>query len=209
LLFIPICIALVGCGHDRVDNVVAKLRDPDVEVRLAATHSLVERPVNNERVIEELTKNVSDKNTELRYESAEALGKLGPAAKSSVPLLKLRLDDGDKNVRLRAAFSINPRMAVMGGDSPTSPVRPGIRSIRNLVGPRRHSSHRIPSESVPPGRSLRPHCFPPQPGPATRPDCPHETPSVPRRSGLINQGYRTVLAGSRPRLHSSRSAAPL
>jgi HEAT repeat protein len=105
-IFIALFIALGGCGHDPVDNVVAKLRDPDVDVRRAATHSLVERPVNNERVIEELTKNVSDKNTELRYESAEALGKLGPAAKSSLPLLKLRLQDRDKNVRLRAAFSI-------------------------------------------------------------------------------------------------------
>jgi HEAT repeat protein len=105
-IFIAICTALTGCGHDPVDNIVAKLRDPDVAVRRAATHSLVEQPVNNERVIEELTKNVSDKNTELRYESAEALGKLGPAAKSSLPLVKLRLQDGDKNVRLRAAFSI-------------------------------------------------------------------------------------------------------
>jgi HEAT repeat protein len=105
-IFIALCTALGGCGHDPIDNVVAKLRDPNVGVRRAATHSLVEQPVNNERVIEELTKNVSDKSTELRYESAEALGKLGPAAKSSLPLLKLRLQDGDKNVRLRAAFSI-------------------------------------------------------------------------------------------------------
>ena len=100
------CIALAGCGHDPVDAIVAKLRDPNVEVRRAATHSFVEQPMNDNRVIEELTKNVSDKNSELRYESAEALGKLGPAAKSSLPLLRLRLQDGEKNVRLRAAFSI-------------------------------------------------------------------------------------------------------
>jgi HEAT repeat protein len=104
--FIGLCIALGGCGHDPVDAIVARLRDPNVEVRRAATHSLVEQPVNDQRVIKELTHNVSDKNPELRYESAEALGKLGPAANSSLPLLILRLQDGEKNVRLRAAFSI-------------------------------------------------------------------------------------------------------
>jgi HEAT repeat protein len=100
------CIALGGCGHNSIDAVLAKLHDPNVEVRRLATHSLVEKPINDSRVIEELTRNTSDKNSELRYESVEALGKLGPAAKSSVPLLVLRLQDGEKNVRLRAAFSI-------------------------------------------------------------------------------------------------------
>ena len=87
-------------------DAVRLLRDPNVEVRRTTTHSLVEQPVNDERVIKELTHNVSDKNSELRYESAEALGKLGPAANSSLPLLILRLQDGEKNVRRRAAFSI-------------------------------------------------------------------------------------------------------
>jgi HEAT repeat protein len=105
-LFTALCVAFGGCGHDPVDALVAKLRDPDVEVRRATTHSLVERPFNDNRVIEEITKNISDNNAELRYESAEALGKLGPAAKSSLPLMRLRLQDRDKNVRLRAAFSI-------------------------------------------------------------------------------------------------------
>jgi HEAT repeat protein len=101
-----ICVACGGCGHDPIDALVARLRSPDVEVRQAATHSLVEQPINDSRVVQEITKNLSDKQTELRYESAEALGKLGPAAKSSVPLLKLRFQDDDKNVRLRAAFSV-------------------------------------------------------------------------------------------------------
>ena len=106
LLFVGLCIAASGCGRDPIDASVAKLRDPNVDVRLAATHALVERPINDNRVIEELTKNVSDKNAELRFESIEALAKLGPAAKSSLPLVKLRLQDGDKTVRLRAAFAI-------------------------------------------------------------------------------------------------------
>jgi HEAT repeat protein len=106
LVIAATCIAPCGCSRDPVGDVVAKLRDPNVEVRRAATHSLVEQPINDERVIEELTKNVSDKSAELRFESIEALSKLGPAAKSSLPLVKLRLQDGDKNVRLRAAFTI-------------------------------------------------------------------------------------------------------
>ena len=106
LLFVGLCIASGGCGRDPVDDLVAKLRDPNVEVRRAAAHALVVQPVNDERVIAELTKTVSDKDSEVRYESIEALGKLGPAAKSSLPLVRLRLEDGEKNVRLRAAFSI-------------------------------------------------------------------------------------------------------
>lgn len=104
--FVGLCIALSGCSHDSADAIVSRLHDPNVEVRRTATHSLVERPFNDSRVIEELAKNTADKNSELRYESVEALGKLGPAAKSTVPLLKLRLQDTEKNVRLRAAFSI-------------------------------------------------------------------------------------------------------
>jgi HEAT repeat protein len=105
-LSVGLSIALGGCGLDPTNAFIAKLRDPNVEVRRAATRSLVEQPMNDRRVIEELTKNVSDKDSELRYDSAEALGKLGPAAISSLPLLKLRLQDSEKNVRLRAAFSI-------------------------------------------------------------------------------------------------------
>jgi HEAT repeat protein len=103
---IALSLALGGCRHDPAEAIVAKLSDPNIEVRLAATNSLVEQPVNDNRVIKELTKNVSEKNSELRYKSAEALGKLGSAAKSSLPSLILRLQDGEKNVRLRAAFSI-------------------------------------------------------------------------------------------------------
>ena len=106
LPFVGLCVAACGCGQDRTTLLVAKLQDPNVEVRLAATHSLIEQPINDDRVIEELTKNVSDKNAELRFESIEALAKLGTAAKSSLPLVKLRLQDGDKTVRLRAAFAI-------------------------------------------------------------------------------------------------------
>jgi HEAT repeat protein len=106
LLSVGLCIALGGCAHDPVDAIVANLRDRNVEVRQAATNSLVEQPVNDSRVIKELTKNSSDKSSELRYKSTQALGKLGSAASSSLPLLRLRLQDLEKNVRLRAAFSI-------------------------------------------------------------------------------------------------------
>lgn len=105
-LFTALCVAFGGCGHDPVDPLVAKLRDPDVEVRRAALHSLVEHPINDNRVIEEITKNLSDSSAESRYEATDALGKLGAAANSGLPLLRLRLQDSDKNVRLRAAFSI-------------------------------------------------------------------------------------------------------
>jgi HEAT repeat protein len=107
LFLIALCLAPSGCGHDPVDAIVANLHDPNVEVRRAAAHALVERPVGDERVIAELTKDVSDRDSEVRYESIEALGKLGPAAKPRLPLIALRLQDKERNVRIRAAFSIH------------------------------------------------------------------------------------------------------
>jgi HEAT repeat protein len=99
-------IALIGCSRNPVDDVVGRLRDPDPQVRRLATQSLVEHPLGDPRVIEQLTTNVADKSLEVRFKSVEALGKAGPAANSSLPYLRIRLQDGDKNVRLRCAFAI-------------------------------------------------------------------------------------------------------
>ncbi len=71
LFFAGLCVALGGCGRDPVDAILTRLQDPDVEVRRAAAHSLVERPINDQRVIDELTKSVSDKDSEVRYASIE------------------------------------------------------------------------------------------------------------------------------------------
>jgi HEAT repeat protein len=107
LFFVALCLAPSGCGHDPIEEVVAKLRDPNVDVRRAAAHSLVVQPVNDERLIAALAKDTSDRDSEVRFESVEALGKLGPPAKSSLPLIALRLQDKERNVRIRAAFSIH------------------------------------------------------------------------------------------------------
>jgi HEAT repeat protein len=106
LLFVAFCVAPGGCGRDPIDALIAGLHDPNVEVRRTTTHALLAKPSSDERVITELTKCTSDKDAEVRYQSVDALGQLGSAAKSSLPLLKLRLQDNEKKVRLRAAFSI-------------------------------------------------------------------------------------------------------
>jgi HEAT repeat protein len=103
---IVLCLSLIGCGRDRVDAIVAQLRDPNPDVRRSATHSLVEHPLSDPRIIDELTKNVADKSADVRYGSVEALGKIGPAASAGLPFLRIRMQDVDKNIRLRSAFAI-------------------------------------------------------------------------------------------------------
>jgi HEAT repeat protein len=160
LLIAALCMASVGCGHDPIDAVLAKLRDPNVETRRAATHTLAEQPVNDERVIAELSKCVSDKDIEVRYESIKALGQLGPAAKSSLPVLRLRLEDKERNVRLRAAFSIQKidpadqsfvpvlTSAMREGDGRTlldvAALGPNAAwAVPTLIGLLSHESHKV------------------------------------------------------------------
>ena len=56
LVFVGFCIALVRLRPRSNRTFVAKLHDPNVDVRRAAVHTLVEHPVNDERVIAELSK---------------------------------------------------------------------------------------------------------------------------------------------------------
>ncbi len=76
------------------------------ELRRAAAHAVAEKPVSDERVVAALAKCVADEDAELRYFAIDALGKIGPAAKSSTPTLKIALQDADPRVRLRAALSM-------------------------------------------------------------------------------------------------------
>src|SRR5687767_14619024 len=84
-------LALVGCSRDPVDNLISQLDDPDVETRRTAARALADRSTADDRAIGALTKSAADSDAEVRRLSIEALGKLGPAAKSSLPALKSAL----------------------------------------------------------------------------------------------------------------------
>src|SRR3954454_9390671 len=74
-------LLLAGCARDPVGELAARLKDPHVDVRRAAAAGLEEVPKNDEHVIAALTAALGDEDTEVRYRSANALGKLGSAAK--------------------------------------------------------------------------------------------------------------------------------
>src|SRR3954453_5417851 len=101
-----VCLTLCGCGGDRVSKLVAELNDADVGVRRTAIHVAVEQPIGDERVVVALAHCVDDKDAEVRYFASDALGRIGPAAKSGIPALKLALQGSDPRVRLRAALSM-------------------------------------------------------------------------------------------------------
>jgi HEAT repeat protein len=105
-LYLVLCLPVLGCSRDSVADLVAKLKNPDVNVRRAAAAALDEQPTSDERTIEALTKSAADSDPEVRYRVTSALGKLGPVAKSAAPALRLALQDSETLVRIRAAFSL-------------------------------------------------------------------------------------------------------
>src|SRR3954471_9356395 len=69
-------VLLAGCARDPVVELAAKLKDSHVEVRRAASGGLESVPNSDERVIAALSTSLADEDTEVRYRSASALGKL-------------------------------------------------------------------------------------------------------------------------------------
>jgi HEAT repeat protein len=99
---------LVGCGGDGVDALVAALQSADVETRREAARQLGEHAAANadERLIAALTLGVADRDVEVRRLSVDALGAVGPAARSSLEALKLALNDPEPVLRVRTALAI-------------------------------------------------------------------------------------------------------
>jgi HEAT repeat protein len=105
-LHAAVCLALCGCGGDRVSKLVAELGDTDVAVRRTGVHVVAEQPTGDERVVMALAQCVADNDAEVRYFAIDALGRIGPAARSSMVALKPALQDTELRVRLRAALSM-------------------------------------------------------------------------------------------------------
>src|SRR4051794_26997274 len=63
LFVLGICVALPGCSRDPTDDLVARLHDPNVEVRRAAVRTLFEHPPSDQRLVAELEKTLTDKDS--------------------------------------------------------------------------------------------------------------------------------------------------
>jgi HEAT repeat protein len=107
ILWLAVCLVLIGCSRDPIAERIAKLNDPNVELRRTAAREFAERPASDERAIAALAKSAADADIDVRYASIDALGKLGPEAKSGLPVLKIALADSEKAVRIRAAWSMS------------------------------------------------------------------------------------------------------
>jgi HEAT repeat protein len=106
--FAWVCLFLLqgGCGRDPLGDLVSRLGDSDAAVRRAAAREFIAHPNVDDRVVAALTRCAADSDEEVRYLSVDALGKLGPAAKSSLPALKTALADPEKRVRTDAAMAM-------------------------------------------------------------------------------------------------------
>jgi len=78
------------------------LKDPAVEVRLAATTALCQMGLPSQAVVKPLSECLSDESPAVRASAAQSLGNLGPVAKSAVPALTASLDDKEERVRTSA-----------------------------------------------------------------------------------------------------------
>jgi len=99
-------LLLLGCNHDPGSELIAQLRNPDVDTRRAAARALGEQTVFEPRFVEALSTAVADQDAEVRRLSIGALGKFGTAAQSSLPALTAALQDPELGVRLKAALAI-------------------------------------------------------------------------------------------------------
>lgn len=99
-------VSLVGCSRDPAEVLIAQLQSADVEARRTATRELVEKPLNDARIIGALMKSTTDADVDVRHAAIDALGKLGPSASTAVPALKAALQDQELIIRNRAAIAI-------------------------------------------------------------------------------------------------------
>ena len=99
----------VGTGAPGVAPILISLvqrTNEDLSLRQAAIMTL-EALGPQPETVEALGQFLRDGDVHIRQEAASALARLGPPAKSAVPQLQAALNDGDPEVRARAALAIN------------------------------------------------------------------------------------------------------
>jgi HEAT repeat protein len=97
-------------AREAVPALARAILDGDAEARMAVMYALVSiGPKNTAEAIPNLIKSLSVEvapDARLRRTAAEALGKLGPAARSALPALRRALGDDDSEVRVNASDAI-------------------------------------------------------------------------------------------------------
>jgi vesicle coat complex subunit len=104
--FLVLCLLVTGCGGNRVEELLAHLKDTDLKVRRAAARELALENLDSARVVEPLSAAAADSDPDVRRFAMTALEKLGPAAKPALPALRRALQDNDPSVRLKAALAL-------------------------------------------------------------------------------------------------------
>src|SRR3712207_355505 len=92
---------------------------------VAATVRSDDRPVSEEKPVDEWISALKDKDAPTRVRAALALGRMGTKAKAAVPALQEALKDENSSVRGRAA------VALWRIDRPLKVVLPGLLAARH------------------------------------------------------------------------------
>jgi HEAT repeat protein len=112
MLALTIIMVASATGAD-VNGLIAKLKNPDSDVRRAAAKELGELGTDASPAVPALTKALADKDRYVRRFAAEALGAIGAdGAKSAVPQLSLLVNDSSKEVQLAAIEALSKMGAV-------------------------------------------------------------------------------------------------
>ena len=104
LTYLLPCLVTIGCGEDPTAQLIAQLKDGDVETRCAAVRALESFPA--EHVTAALSNAVEDSDHQVRQLAIHRLGQRGEQAKPHLPKLELALNNPDSNTRITAALAI-------------------------------------------------------------------------------------------------------
>jgi HEAT repeat protein len=104
ILGVVVCLT-PAWGAD-VSALIAKLKDPDSDLRREAAQELAKLGKEAKAAVPALIGRLNDKDVYVRRYSAQALGAIGPDAKSAVPALRKLLNDDRKPVRDAAVTAL-------------------------------------------------------------------------------------------------------
>jgi 3-methyladenine DNA glycosylase AlkD len=115
-------------AREAVPILEKNLQEPDKFLQLASAWALVQIDPHRSGVAEEcvdpLIRGLSLSNPGARIEAATALGRLGSAAKSAVPALKIATHDDEEEVRSAASDALQ-KIAPVGTKAPSAGAGPG------------------------------------------------------------------------------------
>jgi HEAT repeat protein len=103
---VGVCLLMIGCGGDSIDQLMAQLNDGKSEVRRAAAQALASQSGNSPALIAAYQQACTSSDVEVREIAVAALGQNGRDSASVLPILEQALADQEQSVRLKAALAI-------------------------------------------------------------------------------------------------------